>query len=100
MAHRARMRRGPMHRAAAFLRAVDRLLGALMRAGRWLAPLLALLLFAQWPLRDWVQAYSREANDLAQIGFAFYVSLAVTAATRAGAHLVVDSLSAHRSAAA
>ena len=70
-----------MHRAAAFLRAVDRLLGALMRAGRWLAPLLALLLFAQWPLRDWVQAYSREANDLAQIGFAFYVSLAVTAAT-------------------
>ena len=39
---------------------------------------LALLLFAQWPLRDLVQAHSREANDLAQIIFALYMAVAVT----------------------
>jgi TRAP-type mannitol/chloroaromatic compound transport system permease small subunit len=48
---------------------------------------LALLLFAQWPLRDLFHAYSREANDLAQILFAIYVAIAITAATRADAHL-------------
>jgi hypothetical protein len=30
---------------------------------------LALLLFIQWPLREWVQAYSRQANDMGQILF-------------------------------
>lgn len=56
---------------------------------------LALLLFLQWPLRDVVQAYSREANDLAQIIFALYASLAITAASRRHVHLgtnVVASL--------
>lgn len=48
---------------------------------------LALLLAAQWPLRDLVQAYSRQANDLAQILFAVYVAFAVTAASAAGTHL-------------
>ncbi len=48
---------------------------------------LALLLFAQWPLRELVQAYSREANDLAQVIFALYMAVAVTAASRAGTHL-------------
>jgi TRAP-type C4-dicarboxylate transport system permease small subunit len=48
---------------------------------------LAALLFAQWPLRDLVQAYSRQANDLAQIFFAVYMAVAVTAASRDGAHL-------------
>jgi TRAP-type C4-dicarboxylate transport system permease small subunit len=48
---------------------------------------LALLLFAQWPLRDWVQAGSLLANDTAQILFAFYVAVGITAASRAGAHL-------------
>jgi TRAP-type C4-dicarboxylate transport system permease small subunit len=48
---------------------------------------LALLLFAQWPLRDLVQAYSRQANDLAQILFALYMAVAVTAASREGTHL-------------
>ena len=50
----------------------------------------SLLLFLQWPLRDWLQAYSREANDLAQILFAIYVSVAITAATRAHAHIAAD----------
>lgn len=53
----------------------------------FLAMLLALLLFAQWPLRELLQAYSRQANDVGQIVFAFYVAVAVTAASRGHAHL-------------
>lgn len=48
---------------------------------------LALLLFAQWPLRDLIQAWSRQANDMAQIVFAIYVAVAVTAASRSQSHL-------------
>ncbi|MFC5495904.1 C4-dicarboxylate ABC transporter substrate-binding protein [Caenimonas terrae] len=48
---------------------------------------LAALLLAQWPLRDLVQAFSRQANDIAQILFALYMAVAVTAASRAGTHL-------------
>ena len=48
---------------------------------------LALLLFAQWPLRDLVGAWSRQANDVAQWIFALYVALALRAATRARAHM-------------
>ena len=55
-------------------------------AGVLVVPL-ALLLFLQWPLRDWMQAYSRQANDLGQILFALYIAVAVTAASRAGMHL-------------
>jgi TRAP-type C4-dicarboxylate transport system permease small subunit len=76
---------------ARFVRLADRGLGALVRAARWLAVPLAVLLFLQWPLRDWVQAYSREANDFAQVLFAFYVAVAFTAATRSGAHLAVET---------
>ncbi|MBX3588622.1 MAG: C4-dicarboxylate ABC transporter substrate-binding protein [Ramlibacter sp.] len=53
----------------------------------WLVLPLAGLLFAQWPLRDWIHAGSREANDLAQILFALYAAVAVTAASRHSAHL-------------
>src|SRR5882672_470214 len=53
---------------------------------------LSLLLFLQWPLRDWVQAYSRQVNDVAQILFALYVAVAITAATRARTHLASDAL--------
>ena len=69
----------------------DRPLGPLV-AARWLALPICLLLFLQWPLRDIVRAYSREANDLAQWLFALYVGCAVTAATRARAHLAADTL--------
>lgn len=50
---------------------------------------LALLLFAQWPLRDWVQAYSRQANDVAQILFALYGAVAITAASVSKTHLAL-----------
>ena len=53
----------------------------------WLVVPLALLLFAQWPLRDLVGAWSRDANDAAQWIFALYVAFALRAATRAGAHV-------------
>jgi len=75
-----------------WLDALDRALGRLIAAGRWLVLPVALVLFLQWPLRDFVQAYSREANDLGQWVFALYVSLAVTFATRERAHLAVDAI--------
>jgi TRAP-type C4-dicarboxylate transport system permease small subunit len=52
---------------------------------------LSFLLFAQWPLRELVQAGSRLANDLGQIIFAIYVSVAITAASRSGSHLASAS---------
>ena len=39
-----------------------------------------------------VQAYSREANDIAQCLFALYVSVAILCATRGGAHLATDAM--------
>lgn len=71
---------------------IDRALGQICRAAGILALPLAFLLFLQWPLREWIGAYSREANDLAQVLFALYVSVAVSAATRAQAHLAADTL--------
>ncbi len=61
-----------------------------VRLGAPLAIPLSLLLFLQWPLRDLVQAGSREANDAAQVLFAAYVAVALTAATRGRAHLAAD----------
>ena len=75
------------------MRAARRAMQRLLDAAMWLALPLALLLFAQWPLRELVQAYSREANDLGQVLFALYVAVAITAATRSNAHLAVDAVS-------
>jgi hypothetical protein len=55
---------------------------------------LALLLFAQWPLRDGLQNYSRQANDVAQMVFALYAAVAVTAASFSGRHLALENSSA------
>jgi TRAP-type mannitol/chloroaromatic compound transport system permease small subunit len=66
---------------------VERAVAGLFVAVRWLALPLALLLFLQWPLREFFQAGSRQANDLAQCLFALYVALAITDATRRGSHL-------------
>ena len=49
---------------------------------------LAALLFAQWPLRELVQAGSRQANDAAQVLFAVLMAGGVTWATRTDRHLV------------
>ena len=57
---------------------------------------LAALLFAQWPLRDLVQAYSREANDTAQVLFAIAMAFGVTHASRTGAHLVAGDVARSR----
>jgi TRAP-type C4-dicarboxylate transport system permease small subunit len=57
------------------------------RAGAWLVLPLALLLFAQWPLRDLVGLWSRQANDIAQWVFAIYIALALREATRKRAHM-------------
>ena len=70
---------------------IDRAIAALLGAAAPLVLGLSLLLFLQWPLRDLVQAYSREANDIAQVLFALYVAVAITAATRARAHLAADA---------
>lgn len=73
---------------------LDRLLAGMQRAARWLALPVALLLFLQWPLRDYVQAWSRETNDLGQWLFALFVAVSITAATRARDHIATDVLSA------
>ena len=72
--------------------ALDRALGWLLGLLKWLALPVVVLLFLQWPLRDLVQAYSREANDLGQWLFALLMAAAVTAATRDRTHLAVDTL--------
>lgn len=60
-----------------------------------LALAVALLLFAQWPLRDAAGAGATQANDLAQWLFALYVAVAVAHAQRRGAHLVARPDLAH-----
>lgn len=74
------------------LQRLDRLVGILVGAAQWLALPLIVLLFLQWPLRDILRSYSREANDLGQMIFALFVAVSVTAATRAGTHLAADTL--------
>jgi TRAP-type mannitol/chloroaromatic compound transport system permease small subunit len=81
----------PLH-PARFLDALDRFVGALLRAAQWLILPVVILLFLQWPLRDLVRSHSREANDLGQWLFALYVAASVTAATRARTHLAADML--------
>jgi TRAP-type mannitol/chloroaromatic compound transport system permease small subunit len=74
------------------LKSLDQWLNRLLHMAKWLVIPVVVLLFLQWPLRDGVQAYSREANDLGQILFAFYVALAVTSASRSRSHIAVESL--------
>lgn len=81
-----------------FLRGLDRLIGHVVAVAKWLALPLIVLLFLQWPLRDFLHGYSREANDLGQVAFALFVAVSVTAATRAGTHLAADLLAQRYSA--
>jgi TRAP-type C4-dicarboxylate transport system permease small subunit len=89
------MAAGGKAETAGWLDRIDRSIALLIASGRWLVLPVSALLFAQWPLRDLVHAYSTDANDLAQWLFALYVSLAVTYATRERVHLATDTL-AHR----
>ena len=73
-----------------FLHRLDRAIGGLVASAKWLALPLIAALFLQWPLRDTVRGWSREANDLGQIAFALFVAVSVTAATRAHTHLAAD----------
>lgn len=82
-------------RMAAIARALDRAVALVVRATMWLVLPMSLLLFLQWPLREIVARFSREANDAAQVLFALFVSVAVTYATRRHAHVAADSLAAH-----
>jgi hypothetical protein len=45
-----------------FMRGLDRLIGCVVAAAKWLALPLITLLFLQWPLRELFRGYSREAN--------------------------------------
>jgi len=74
------------------IHALDRCIELILAAAKWLALPIVAALFLQWPLRDFVGAYSREVNDLGQWMFALYVAAAITAATRAGTHLASDTL--------
>ena len=82
-----------------WLETADQGLANLILLGRWLVLPVSLLLFAQWPLRDLVHAYSSSANDLAHWLFALYVSLAMTYATRERGHLAADVIARRYSAA-
>jgi TRAP-type mannitol/chloroaromatic compound transport system permease small subunit len=77
-----------------FLRGI---LTTTLAALKWLVLPLGLLLFLQWPLREFVHGYSREANDLGQWIFALYVAASVTATTLAGTHLAADAVARHYS---
>jgi TRAP-type mannitol/chloroaromatic compound transport system permease small subunit len=71
---------------------LDSGIGRLITIIKWAALAVALLLFVQWPLREWIQAYSREANDIGQWLFALFVAASVTAATRSNRHIAADGL--------
>ena len=74
------------------LKLIDAALARLTDLAAWLGLGVAVLLFAQWPLRVILGDVSRQANDLGQWLFALFLAAAFTAATRAGAHLSADSL--------
>jgi TRAP-type mannitol/chloroaromatic compound transport system permease small subunit len=83
---------GNLGQLTRMVRLIDRFLAFVLFCGQWLALPIAVLLFLQWPLRDVVSLYSREANDLGQWLFALYVAMSITAATRAKVHLAADAL--------
>ena len=71
---------------------LDQFVAGVIAGAQWFALPLIVLLFLQWPLRDFFRGFSRDANDLGQILFALFVAVSVTAATRAGTHLAADAV--------
>lgn len=86
---------GAQSEQSPLVRAIDRVLERLCALGSILVLPLSLLLFSQWPLRQWVGRWSHEADDFGQICFAIFIGIAVTYATRRRTHLAADAL-AHR----
>jgi TRAP-type mannitol/chloroaromatic compound transport system permease small subunit len=80
---------------AALTLALDTVIARILAWSKWLILPVVVLLFLQWPLRDIVRAYSREANDLGQWLFALYVAASFTSATRAATHLCADQVAQH-----
>jgi TRAP-type mannitol/chloroaromatic compound transport system permease small subunit len=72
---------------------LDRVVGFVLAAAKWLALPIVALLFLQWPLRSILGLYSRDANDLGQWLFAIYVAVGICAATRSKMHLAADTIS-------
>src|ERR1041385_7929863 len=95
--HRPGGNTGPFSMTSRLIGGLDRLVAAILGAGQWLLLPVVALLFLQWPLRDIVRAWSRDANDLGQWLFALYVAMAFTAATRAHPPLAADALARHYS---
>ena len=85
-------RGGQAAAARAIGRALNAALDRLTHWGSLLVLPLALLLFAQWPLREAVGAGSALANDTGQWVFALYVALALRHTTRMGGHMRADVL--------
>ena len=71
---------------------LDAIVSWILKALKWIVLAVIALLFLQWPLRDLVQGWSREANDLGQWLFALYVAASITQAGRTGAHLQSQGL--------
>lgn len=76
-----------------FANLLDRVVNGAIGLAKWLILPVVVLLFLQWPLRDFAGAYSREANDLGQWLFALLAAASVTAATAGGTHLASDAFS-------
>lgn len=76
---------------------IDRIFDKVCLVGSFLVIPLSLLLFSQWPLREWVGRWSHEVDDFGQICFAFFIGIAVTYATRRRAHLAADAWAHHYS---
>ena len=79
----------------ALFKRIDQAMETLLTVFSGLALPVIALLFLQWPLRDLVQAGSREANDLGQWLFALYVASSLTMASRKNTHLKSDFVSRH-----
>ncbi len=74
------------------MRTLNRALDEITRWGAALVLPLVALLFLQWPLRDGIGAWSRQANDMAQWIFALYVALAIRHTSRVGGHMAANAL--------
>ena len=79
------------------LEGVDRVIGWLVAAAKWLALPLIVLLFLQWPLRESCAAVRARPTISARSRLRCSSRCSVTAATRAHTHLAADRVAQHYS---